>query len=56
MKNNINKYAINWDDEDNSEAVISATVNRIILHLFKESYPDVVKKIEKLVRDKTEKD
>ena len=50
----MNKYEINWDDKETKEAVINSTVNRIILKLFKNTYPDVVKKIEKMVRDKSE--
>lgn len=54
MKNIPNKYKIDWDDEDNKKASEDSTVNRIIVQLFRESYPDVVKKIEKLVRDRLE--
>lgn len=48
----MNKYKINWEDTETKEAIITSTVNRIILKLFKNTYPKVVKKIEKMVRDK----
>jgi len=49
----MNKYKINWEDEDTKQAIINSTVNRIILKLFRNTYPKVVKKIEKMVRDKS---
>lgn len=50
----MNKYKINWDDKDTKEAIINSTVNRIILKVIREKYPKVVKKIEKMVKDKDE--
>ena len=50
-----NKYKIDWDSSDNKEALINATVNNIIVKLFRDSKPDVVKKIQKLVRDNYKK-
>jgi len=51
VKNNINKHSIDWDSADNKEACVNTLVTRIILRLFKEKYPEVVKKIEDMVKD-----
>ena len=52
MKNTLNKYKIDWDSDDNKEAVRNFNVNRVIVRLFKERHPKIVKKIEKLVEDR----
>lgn len=44
-----NIYKIDWSSEDNKESLIDATVNEIVLKLYKEKHPGVIEKIRKLV-------
>lgn len=44
-----NMYKIDWSSEENKESLINATVNEIVLKIYKEKHPDVVEKIKKLV-------
>jgi len=45
-----NKCRIDWNSDDNKKSLIDATVNEIILKLYKKNHPQVVKNIRRLVR------
>lgn len=55
MKQQTGKYSINWNDKDTKKALIRSTVNDIIVKLFRDKHPEVVEKIEKMVKDSSKK-